>query len=348
LSPSATVRRLLAVALACGVASAAVSAADDPAAIPDSLRPWLAAQDWHRDTSGPVLSLGAPGAFDDTHVFAPCVVREGGTFLLWYCGSRGRVSERVFRLGLGSSPDGRRIERRPQSPVFEFGDGRHSILTPTILKALDGTPVREAGQLRMWFATTDFSAGDGIHTLRQSHSPDGIHWSPPSGPLLDGVYAPSVWKEGAVYRMWYADVSRTPWVIRHASSRDGRDWTPDREPALRVDQPWEARNLFYPTVVKAGDVWLMWYGSYWSGAANSTAIGFAASLDGLNWHKSPANPVLRPDPKRPWESNYTTSQSVVRLPDGSWRIWYASRRKPPFINKYFAINTASWRGFQGK
>jgi hypothetical protein len=37
---------------------------------------------------------------------------------------------------------------------------------------------------------------------------------------------------------------------------------------------------------------------------------------------------------------YVTSQSVMRLPDGRFRIWYASRKKPPFVNKYFAINTA--------
>jgi hypothetical protein len=35
---------------------------------------------------------------------------------------------------------------------------------------------------------------------------------------------------------------------------------------------------------------------------------------------------------------------VIRNEDGSFRIWYASRKKPPFVNKYFAINTATWSG----
>ena len=39
-------------------------------------------------------------------------------------------------------------------------------------------------------------------------------------------------------------------------------------------------------------------------------------------------------------AEYTTSQSIVKLPDGSWRIWYAARQKPPFVHKYFAIGTA--------
>jgi len=49
-------------------------------------------------------------------------------------------------------------------------------------------------------------------------------------------------------------------------------------------------------------------------------------------------------PERPWESHYTTSQSVIRNADGSFRIWYASREQPPFVNNYFAINTATCRG----
>jgi hypothetical protein len=32
------------------------------------------------------------------------------------------------------------------------------------------------------------------------------------------------------------------------------------------------------------------------------------------------------------------------LADGSFRYWYASRKAPPFLNLYFAINTARWTG----
>jgi hypothetical protein len=76
----------------------------------------------------------------------------------------------------------------------------------------------------------------------------------------------------------------------------------------------------------------------------TTAIGFAVSPDGVKWYKHPQNPVLRPDPGSPWESHYVSSQSVIRMPDGSFRMWYASRKKPPFTNLYFALNTAHWSG----
>lgn len=316
-------------------------AADD---VPGALRPWLGPQRWERDTEGPVIALGRPGDFDDTHVFAPCAAFELGQYSLWYCGSRGAVAERVFRLGLATSRDGRRFAKSASNPVFEFGDGRHSVLTPALLRSPDGSVLRHDGHLRMWFSATHFAGTSGLHTLHETTSPDGVHWQAPSPAQLDHAYAPTVIREGDVYRLWYTDVSADPWILRHAESRDGRHWDVTPEPVLVLDQAWEQGRLIYPTVLSSGGVYLMWYGSYWSKHASKTAIGFAASVDGLRWHKCPQNPVLRPDPARPWESHYTTSQSVLRLEDGSFRIWYASRKEPPFRNKYFAINTARWAG----
>lgn len=313
--------------------------AEDP-----SVPRWLGVQKWVKDTQGPVLSLGQAGAFDDTHIFAPCVTFEREQWWLWYSGSRGSVAERVFKLGLATGKDGRRFSRHQAGPVFEFGDGKHSVLTAALLRKADGWLLREDGRLRMWLSSTHFAGDSGLHTLHETTSADGLEWSQPSEVQLEHVYAPTILKDGDVYRMWYTDVSAEPWKFRHAQSRDGRSWQVTKEPVLEVDQKWERGRLFYPCVLKADGVYLMWYGSYWSAHSHKTAIGFAASSDGLAWHKSPHNPVLRPAPNRPWESHYNTSQSVMRLPDGSFRIWYASRKKPPFVNKYFAIATARWGG----
>ena len=317
--------------------------ADDRDA-PKELDRWLQPQDWVRDTDGPIVELGEVGTFDDTHIFAPCVANLDGTYHLWYSGSTGTVAERVFDLGLATGHDGRRFEKHTPNPVFRFGDGKHSILTATLLRRPDGGVLREDGRLRMWFSSTHFAGGTGLHTLHESHGVDGVRWSEPSAPLLDHVYAPTILKEGSEFRMWYTDVSGDPWVMRLATSPDGRRWRVHPDAVLRPEAAWEQSNLFYPAVLKADGVYLMWYGSYWSERRNTTAIGLAASLDGRRWYRNPHNPVLRPDPDRPWESHYTTSQSVVRNEDGSFRIWYASRKRPPFVNKYFAINTARWAG----
>lgn len=260
---------------------------------------------------------------------------------MWYCGSRGQVEQRVFQLGLAVSSDGKTFRKSPANPVLRFPDAKRSILTPALLRSPDGRLLRENGTLRMWFASARLSHKTSRHTLHETTSTDGLHWTPPSPPQLENAYAPTIIKENNLYKLWYTDVQTDPWTIRSAHSPDGKHWTVRQKPVLVVDQKWEAGRLLYPTVVKADGLYLMWYGSYWADHPNKTAIGFAVSRDGLTWHKHPENPVLRPDPNRPWESHYTTSQSVLRLDDGTWRIWYASRKKPPFQNKYFAINTAT-------
>ncbi len=330
----------VAFALAHGSASGEPPTSKADAAQP-KLQSWLRSpQEWQRDTDGPIVSLGDEEDFDSRHIFAPMVALEDGMYRLWYCGSTGSVQQRVFQLGLATSRDGREFKKSAENPVYSFGDGKHSVLTPTLLRNPDGSTLRDSKTLRMWFSSTWFEGDSTLHTLHEATSIDGVRWSKPSSPLLKNVYAPTVIKDGDEYRMWYTDVSKDPWIIRHASSPDGRRWSVTRDPCLVIDQKWEKTRLLYPTVLKIDGVFLMWYGSYWSARGRTTALGFAASLDGLKWVKHEQNPVLRPDPARSWESNYVTSQSIIRLSDGSLRIWYASRKKPPFVNKYFAINTA--------
>ena len=192
----------------------------------------------------------------------------------------------------------------------------------------------------MWFASTDLVTGDGPHTLHETTSLDGLTWEPTSNVQLEHVYAPTIIKENHIYKMWYVDVSIDPWCIRYGESTDGIRWAVQDTPVLQMDQPWEAGRLFYPTVLKLNGLYLMWYASYHGPEKQKTALGFALSEDGLAWRKYPENPVFEPDPTREWESHYTTSQSILRLTDGSWRIWYASRTKPPFVHKYFAVGTA--------
>lgn len=336
---------LLLVLCSRGFAQAEKEQASPPSSrtLPE-LAKWFGPQNWQRDAKGPIVSLGKEGEFDDQHIFAPTGIEEQGKFQLWYSGSRGTPGNRVFRLGLATSDDGRKFEKSPANPVFEFGDGKHSVLTPALLRRGDGSVLRENGKLRMWFAAATLGKG-GLHTLHESTSSDGVHWTPPSPALLDNVYCPTVLKSDAGYEMWFSDVSRRPWLLRHATSSDGTKWQVTERPVIQLSQPWEAEVLVYPTVLKIDGAYLMWYGSYDNAIRReTTAIGFAVSTDGRRWQKHPQNPILRPEPKHDWESNYVGSGCVTRLADGSFRYWYASRKQPPFNNLYFAINTARWTG----
>lgn len=321
--------------------------------VPAELERWLEPQKWVRDVDGPIISLGKEGDFDDTHIFAPSAVLDSGKFMLWYCGSTGfawdvaptrQPDERVFKVGLATSDDGKKFVKNPAGHVFEWGDDKRSIITPTPLRNADGTLLRENGKLRMWFSSTIFS-GNRKHTIHETTSDDGgFHWSKPSDMQIEDAYCPTVIKDGDVYRMWFTSVAKSVWYIAYAESSDGKNWKVDDEPAIPMTQPWEHRLTIYPAVLKAEGVYLMWYGSYTEQDKSETAIGFAVSQDAKKWYKLPTNPVLKSDPSRAWESHYCTSESIVRLPDGSFRMFYASRKAPPFKNLYFALNTAHWAG----
>jgi len=297
-------------------------------------------QKWVRDADEACVSLGEAGAFDDMHLFAPAARVEDGKTFLYYCGSQGAVEDRVFRMGLSVSEDGRRFDRHPQTPVLEMRNSA-SVLTPTFLRDGDGRVLREGGELRLWFSSTTFPPGI-VHTIHETRSGDGVTWSTPTESQVDGAYAPTVLKDGDRYLMWYADVTVDPWVFKFAESADGTEWTTHPEAVIVADQAWEADRLFYPTVIKRDGLFMMWYGSYQAHDRHTTAIGFATSEDGRSWSKHPNNPVFGPNPDREWESHYTTSQSIHTQPDGSLRLYYASRTKPPFTHKYFAIGTAVW------
>jgi predicted GH43/DUF377 family glycosyl hydrolase len=319
---------------------------------------WLKPQDWKRDSDQPALSLGETGSFDDQHIFAPHVIRMKDEYWMYYCGSQRCIEaktykgvprqpaeksdQRLFKLGLAKSKDGVKFTRHSKEPVFSFGNDIHSVVTAAILKNPDGSVHRENGKLRMYFAAVDFPGGTYKHDLYETTSEDGVHWSKPTLTMTN-AYAPCVIKDGDKYRMWYTWINKHPWHTNHAESTDGTHWTITEKPCIVMDQKWEVKDQVYPMVVKVDGAYLMVYGCYWQDDKH-TALGFAVSKDGLSWTKHPDNPVFRPESKNDWESNFTTSQTLMRLPDGSYRLWYAGRRQPPWSNLYFAIGTARWGG----
>jgi hypothetical protein len=328
---------------------------------PDSaFAKWLKPIHWQRDSPTPALGLGDKGKFDDQHIFAPHVVFMDGEYWMYYSGSQRCVDagtyrgvakdpkqpeksdQRLFKVGLAKSKDGIKFMRHSADPIFGFGDEIHSVLTVALLKNPDGSVLRENGRLIMYYATCDFPKGTYKHQLWRSTSVNGLHWSEPVF-VAENIYAPCVIKESNKYRMWYTWIDKHPWHTNHAESDDGIHFKITEKPCIVMDQKWEVKDQVYPMVIKTEGVYLMLYGCYWNDDKH-TALGFAVSRDGHTWTKHPENPVFRPEPKHDWESNFTTSHTLLRLPDGSFRLWYAGRRQPPWSNLYFAMGTAHWSG----
>jgi hypothetical protein len=124
------------------------------------------------------------------------------------------------------------------------------------------------------------------------------------GPIVDRTRfepyfcaSPFVMLDGGTWRMWYA--SSTGFVvvngqaepvyqIKYAESPDGLEWKRPNITCIEYSFPGEANAR--PYVIKENGRFRMWYcfrGSvnYRSDKAESYRLGYAESLDGLNWER---------------------------------------------------------------
>ena len=87
---------------------------------------------------------------------------------------------------------------------------------------------------------------------------------------------------------------------------------------------WDDALVWNPCVIKDGDTLRMWY----TGADEPVnalitigKIGYAWSLDGMNWNKDSGNPVIQGN--FPWESGKLYSCAVIKEAD-TFKMWYGA------------------------
>lgn len=198
-------------------------------------------------------------------------------------------------------------------------------------------------------ATSDGSSTNGRIPLGVNTAGDDVR-----------VYAPSVIKDGSLYKMWYAGFDGTNWQIYHATSVDGLTWTKydnSKEGAsdttgtngripLGTGTKGDDAQVYFSSVIKDGGVYKMWY----SGADGSTyRIYMATSTDGLTWNKYdntiPANSDGTSTNGRiplgtagKGDSGSVESAKVIK--DGDvYRMWYIGADVAFVYRVYYATST---------
>lgn len=307
------------------------------------------AEDWVKSPKNPMLSLSKGDAFDSQNIFAPCIVKDGGKYFLFYAGgpsgpSNGGEFVR-YQLGLALSDDGETWTKTGK-PLLPLGERDDFHATPSLLRNPAGELLKIDGVWHMVYC------GNRADDIEHATSRDGMTWEKdPRSPIFKSAYSPHIVQVDGELRMYYVaktsltDGKNIPWEVRLATGKDFYSLIAHAEnPVLKVSQPWEKGAYFYPYVLREDETWLMFYGAYWTQHPKSkaaTAIGMARSSDGVHWTKNPSNPVFTPTVGSTYDSIYTSSQSVIR--DGEmWRMFYAGRIDAR--HKYFSINQATKRG----
>ena len=102
---------------------------------------------------------------------------------------------------------------------------------------------------------------------------------------------PSILFENGVYRMWYG--SNLQWgalqhemnhVFKYAESEDGINWKRSGRVVVDLMHPNEYA-LSKPFVIKKEGTYHMWYSYRGNGAVETYRIGYAGSVDGMNWQR---------------------------------------------------------------
>lgn len=142
-----------------------------------------------------------------------------------------------------------------------------------------------------------------------------------SGP----VQVDAVLYDGELYRMWYtaAEDFESAGAVGYATSTDGISWTKYAgNPVFLPGQSgqWDVAWAGSITVLFTDSLFHMWYGG---GNGSVDRIGYATSPDGINWTRSPNNPVLSQGEAGSWDE-VGVQQPVVLFDGALFHMWYHS------------------------
>jgi hypothetical protein len=273
------------------------------------------------------VSFAAPLG-DELH--DPCVIEVAdGSLVLYYASSASGAIGRTHAPAGTSDWERGSIVLRATEP-WEAGTVR-------------GFSVLERdGRFEGWYA-----GGDGAG-IGRAVSDDGIRWTKePTSPVLR---ATEPWEAGAVRapgvsqapdgRLWMVYEAGDGQALGAAWSDDGIRWergglaSSGTGAALERGQPgaWDEARVAAPSlrieVSSTGrTVFRMWYEGM---AGNDFSVGEAASYDGVEWVRSPYNPVLAESPPLALTIGADEREPWVLGAIGSRQLWFVgSQLEPP-------------------
>ena len=224
---------------------------------------------WMKHSGNPVLS--PIETWEGTHISIPTVMKDGGTYKMWYTSSQG------WEIGYATSTDGVNWTKYSGNPVLTGTAGQWDAAGVRV-----GTVMLDTGTFKMWYSAPG-GAGIGYST-----SMDGITWTKYSAnPVLSGNNqdAPLVLKVGSDFHMWHHLPGTAPGTwIGYSSSTDGIQWTEWSENPVLTEGPsgaWDAIEVQRPSVILDGNTFKMWFSGLDKhggiGAGAKTQIGYATS-----------------------------------------------------------------------
>ena len=170
-------------------------------------------------------------------------------------------------------------------------------------------------------------------SLSVSFSEDGVYWSEPRLTLAPDkssgwenlVNRNCVLKVGNTYKMWYTGQANGQSFIGYAESENGVDFRRVTEkPLLSPELPWEGESVMNPCVLFENSRYRMWYSAGETYEPN--VLCYAESDDGINFIKSPLNPILTNAPENEYEQERIGGCQVIPHKELGYLFFYIGYR----------------------
>jgi hypothetical protein len=268
----------------------------------------------------PAASALKPFGWADNIVAEPAVIYDGSGFRMYFAGATIKMGARAG-IGVATSTDGKSFTARPD-PVFQPADntwysGSVEAPAPFFSRAgvsmafsgtqatADLTPPAEIGLATSSDGLAAFVVGNGGNPVLKraimgmqmadcDYCGDAVDFpqvlDDPTNLAADGGL-------GGKLMFFSATQNKVAAIGLASSSDDGMTWLPEPAPVLSGDIGGEA-ILVAPHVLVDGTVYKMWYSfARLRDALNPNAsecdipieIGYATSVDGVYWVRSPSN-----------------------------------------------------------
>jgi hypothetical protein len=250
------------------------------ATAPDLHGPWT--------KQAPALTVDSTAPYNETHLWAPDVIENNGTYYMYYCG--GGPDSTNSEINLATSTDLSTWTRLPTGPLFTDGfDARDPMVT------------RVGSQWVMYYDATSTPSG-GNHIVAYRTSSDLIHWSnrataytdPQTGTGAGGTESPFVFQHDG---WWYLFIGPRPGYV-------GTDVFASRDP-LHFDLSQQVGHIASHAAEivpdAAGNVWISAAGWAQGGVYLAPLQFHATAATGKNLYE------LTPD-----------KSAVLEYTNGSW------------------------------
>jgi predicted GH43/DUF377 family glycosyl hydrolase len=281
------------------------------------------------------------------------VMQDNDTLKMWYSGVgwlNANDNCPHVRIGYAWSLDGIAWTEYANNPVLNINPDTSQfdadgIETPTVIKDLNA-PINE--RYKLWYAgRKSLCSAVNDHQFGYAYSSNGINWTKyPGNPVLAAgdsaswyngfISSPCVLLENGIYKMWFTapdlvlngQATDGKGNIGYATSLDGINWNVNATPVLIAGEQnnWDSASIAEPSVLKIGSTYHMFYSALDQWTIENFQVGYAHSIDGLNWIKSLQNPVLTIGNNNAWDRFWASHPAVIYDSLAQqFKQWYTGR-----------------------